>query len=266
MKKRVFNWNVKCILCIVPSFAGIFVFFVIPYFRVLYYSLIDNQFRRNFVGFANYTRVLGNEFFQLAFRNSMLLIFIAVPLLIVLALFISVAMYYGFRKLQWLKSVFVLPLVIPTASVVLGWQLFFSGFDNVLPIYLLFIWKNIGICIILLTAALTNVDESVREAAFIDGASGFGLHRFITVPMIMPSVVFCTLLSIVNSFRIYREVFLYYGGTNFPPAHSYTLQYYMNNHFLRLDYQTLASGSVLTSLIVFVIVALGFYVQGRYRV
>jgi multiple sugar transport system permease protein len=241
------------------------VFFVIPYIRVLYYSLIDNQFRRGFVGLANYARILGNEYFRLAFWNSMLLIFIAVPVLIALALFISISFYYGLKKWRMLKSAFVLPLVIPTASVVLGWQLFFSGLDNVLPIYLLFIWKNIGICIILLTAALTRIDGAVREAAGIDGAFGFRMHRSITMPIIMPTIVFCGLLSVVNSFRIYREVFLYYGGTNFPPGHSYTLQYYMNNHFLRLDYQALASSSVLTSLLVFGIVAFGFYVQGRYR-
>ena len=82
--------------------------------------------------------------------------------------------------------------------------------------------------------------------------------------MIMPTIFFTVLLSIVNSFRIFKESYLFFG-TNYPPDHSYTLQYYMNNNFLKLDYQSLASAAVLTSVLVFLIVMGGLAVQRRYR-
>ena len=131
-------------------------------------------------------------------------------------------------------------------------------------INLLFIWKNIGICIVLLTAAFTSIDDSIFEAARLDGAAKFTLHTKITIPMIMPTIFFTVLLSIVNSFKIFKESYLFFG-TNYPPDHSYTLQYYMNNNFLKLDYQSLASAAVLTSVLIFLIVVGGLAVQRRYR-
>ena len=75
-----------------PSLVGTAIFFVIPYLRVLYYSLIDNQFRRNFVWFENYSKTLTNEYFLLALRNSLLIIIICVPVLVALALVISLGL------------------------------------------------------------------------------------------------------------------------------------------------------------------------------
>ena len=133
-----------------------------------------------------------------------------------------------------------------------------------MPIYALFIWKYIGICIILLTAALTTIDREVYEAAKIDGAKIGTIYRKITVPMIAPTIFFTVLLSIVNSFKIFKESYLYYGN-KYPPNHSYTLQYYMNNNFLKFDYQALATSSILTSLLVLVIVVLGLRIQRRFQ-
>lgn len=261
-KKRI-KWNTKCRLCLIPSLLGTAVFFVIPFIRVIYYSLIKSQFRRDFVWFDNYAETLQNKYFLLALKNSLLLIVTAVPILMVLALLISLALSYGIKWVRKTRFAFVLPMVIPTASIVLIWRGVFADNTTVLPIYLLFIWKNIGICIVLLTAAFTSVESSVIEAARLDGANSFVLHTGITIPMIAPTVFFTALLSIVNSFKIFKESYLYYG-TNYPPDHSYTLQYYMNNNFLKLDYQSLASAAVLTSILIFGIVMAGMAIQRRY--
>lgn len=264
IRKWRLRWNTKCMLCLLPSLIGTAIFFALPYLRVLYYSLIDNQFRRNFVGLGNYIKTLQNEYFQLALRNSLLIIGICVPMLILLALIISLALSFGIRKLSVMRTAFVLPMVIPTASIVLVWQTIFTDTSTVLPVYLLFIWKNIGICVILLTAAFTSIDNSIFEAAGLDGAGKLALHRTISVPMIAPTILFVALLSIVNSFKIFKESYLLFG-TNYPPDHSYTLQYYMNNNFLKLDYQSLATSAVLTSMLVFLLVMGGLALQRRYR-
>lgn len=262
-KRKSIKWNTKCKLCLLPSLMGTAIFFVVPYLRVLYYSLIDNQFRRNFVGLDNYLETLKNEYFRLALINSVLIIVVAVPVLILLALLISLILSFGIRRLRSLRTAFILPMLIPTASVVLVWRTIFTDTATPLPIYLLFIWKNIGICIILLTAAFTSIDETIYEAARLDGADAFKAHTRITVPMIMPTVLFSVLLSIVNSFKVFKESYLFFGS-NYPPDHSYTLQYYMNNNFLKLDYQSLATSAVLTSIIVFVIVIVGIIIQRRW--
>ena len=157
-KRKKLNWNTKCRMCLLPSLLGLAAFFVIPYFRVLYYSLINNQFKRQFVWLKNYIEVAQNEYFRLAFKNSILLIIICVPVLMVLAILISIALVFLMKKLSGVRVAFILPMLLPTASIVLVFRAVFGSVDNVIPLHLLFIWKNIGICIILLTAALTTID------------------------------------------------------------------------------------------------------------
>jgi multiple sugar transport system permease protein len=242
---------------------GTLLFFIIPYIRILYYSLIDNQFRRNFVGLNNFIETLQNKYFLLALKNSLLLIIICVPVLILLALFISLALAYGIKKIKACRVAFILPMILPTASIVLVWRMVFQDNESVLPIYTLFIWKNIGICIVLLTAAFTAIDKEIYEAAGLDGTTSFQLHRYITVPLIAPTILFTVLLSIVNSFKVFKESFLYFGG-KYPPESSYTLQYYMNNNFLKLDYQALATGAIITSVLIFIIILGGLTLQRRF--
>lgn len=263
-KKGCLSWNKKCILCLVPSLLGLLLFYIFPYLRVLYYSLINNQFKKEFAGFKNYIDAIQNEYFRLAFKNSIQLIVICVPVLIVLAILISLGLTFLLKRFKIVRVAFILPMLIPTASVVLFFQKVFGSIENELPLYLLFLWKNIGICIILLTAALTTIEEDIYEAALLDGAEGVTLHFHITLPLILPTISFSTLMAIVNSFRIFRESYLYYGG-NYPPDYGYTLQYYMNNNFLKFDYQALASSSVLTSLLVAVIVMAFLLVERRYQ-
>ena len=264
-KKRKRNiWNTKCMLCLLPSLIGLMIFFIIPYFRVLYYSLINNQFKRNFVGLKNYIKVINNEYFRLAFKNSIFLIVLCVPVLIALALLLSLGLAFFIKKLHFIRVTFILPMILPTASVVLFFQSIFAPVDNVIPLYLLFIWKNVGICVILFTAALTTIDETIYESARLDGAGSIIIHKAITLPLILPTIFFATLLTIVNSFKIFRESYLYYG-TNYPPDYAYNLQYYMNNNFLKFDYQTLAASSVLTSFLVAAIVIVGLSLERRYQ-
>jgi len=216
------------------------------------------------VGLSNYIETLSNSYFQLAMQNSLLLIVIGVPALVILAIVLSLLLTFQLNKLPRLRDAFILPMLIPTASIVLIWQQLFGGFTSAIPIYLLFVWKNIGICIILLTAALTTIDQSVFEAAKIDGAKALLIHRKITVPILTPTIFFTVLLAIVNSFKIFKESYLYYGN-KYPPNHSYTLQYYMNNNFLKFDYQALASSSILTSLLVLLMVGVGLKIQRRFQ-
>ena len=263
-KKHKLSWNLRCMLCLIPSLLGSIIFFFWPYLRVLYYSVIGNQFSKKIVWFANYKKTLSNTFFQLAMKNSLLLLVIGVPILIMLAIALSLLITYQLNKHPWLRDAFILPMLIPTASIIIIWQQLFANVTSAMPIYLLFIWKNIGICIILLTAALTTLDGNVFEAAKMDGAKPFLIHRKITIPMITPAIFFTVLLAIVNSFKIFKESYLYYGN-KYPPDHSYTLQYYMNNNFLKFNYQVLATSSILTSILILVIVGIGLKIQRSFQ-
>ncbi len=257
------KWKRKCLLCLLPSLLGIALFYIIPFIKVLYYSMIDSQFDKNFVGLRNYAETIHNAYFLLALKNSLCIILICVPVLIALSVFIAVAMQQRSRLIQVISVFFIMPMVLPTAAVVPIWKILFQNTDSVLPVYLLFIWKNIGICVILISAAVNGIPKELHDAARIDGAEHFARHLYITIPCALPSILFAALLSIVNSFRIYKESYLYFG-TNYPPEHSYTLQYYMNNNFMKLDYPALSAGAVLNTLLILVLVAAMMKLQRKY--
>lgn len=205
-----------------------------------------------------------NEYFQLAMKNSLLLIVIEVPILVLLAIILSLLVTFEMKRFPRLRDAFIFPMLIPTAGIVLIWQQLFDHIASALPIYLLFIWKNIGIAIILLTASITTIDTTIFEAAKMDGAKARVVYRKITLPLMTPTIFFVILLTIVNSFKIFKESYLYYGN-KYPPNHSYTLQFYMNNNFLKFDYQALAAGSIITSVLVLLIVLGGLSIQRRYQ-
>lgn len=264
MKKS--RWDKKCMLCMVPSIIGTLLFFVIPYFRMIYYSLLDNQFRRNFVGLRNYINVIKNQYFLMASENSILLILIGVPVLVIIAVILSLFIHFSLEQSRWslIKYAFILPMFLPTAAVSLIWQRLFQNAETALPVYTLFWWKNMGISIILLISAFSAVHPEVLQSAKIDGAGTVKRHLYVTIPMNMPIIIFVTLLGIVNSFRIFKESYLFYGN-HYPPDYSYTLQYYMNNNFYKLNYQTLSSSAVFTSLYIALLVFVFLRWQKRYQ-
>ncbi|MBQ9119203.1 MAG: sugar ABC transporter permease [Lachnospiraceae bacterium] len=196
-------------------------------------------------------------------KNSLLLIFIGVPILVISALFLSVVFLKLENRWKRLRLAFILPMLIPTASIILVWRILFEVNDSAVPIYSLFIWKNIGIAVILCSAAFSLLAPEVYEAARLDGGSGLRIHLHITLPLMLPTIFFVTLLEIVYSFRIFRESYLYYGS-NYPPDSGYSLQYYMNNHFVKLNYPYLATGAVITTFLICLIVAVGIRLQRKF--
>lgn len=257
------KWKTKYYLCLIPSLLGVLIFYILPFIRILYYSVLNNQFEKKFVGLKNYISALTNSYFKLALKNSFSLILVCVPVVIISAILLSIVINKLNNIGRILSSLFIIPIVIPTAAIVSIWHNLFDNIDSAIVIYLLFIWKNLGIGVILISAAVSGVPKQIYEAAELDGAGSLKEHLYITIPCIFPSILFSTLLMIVYSFKIYKESFLYYG-TNYPPAHSYTLQYYMDNHFMKLDYQALSSGAVINTLIILFIVMIMLKFQRKY--
>lgn len=261
-KKKPLSWNKKCFLCLLPELIGITLFYLIPFCRAIFYSLIDNQFHKKFVGISNYITTIQNKYFCLAMKNSILFLIIAVPCLMLLVLFLAFANNFLLPNKKWLQISFFLPILLPSAAAALVWQNVFSKPKTVIPLYLLFLWKNTGMCLVLLNAKLSTISSEISDAARIDGAGKRTFYLKIMLPIALPVIIFDFLLSIINSFRIFRESYLYYGG-NYPPEHSYTLQYYMNNNFLNLNYQALSSSGVLVTGLIIVLILSGLHLQKK---
>lgn len=262
--------KLKIILLGIPAAAGFTVFYIYPFIKSVGYSFIESNFSNRFMWFDNYKSVLANEFFRLALKNTVIFSVVGVVAVVALALLLSLGLAKLSKKYSLIKSAFILPYVLPSASIIFAWQMIFSSvrysalasesgfgdFFDVLPLYHIFIWKNIGIDIILITAALSKLPQEIYEAAALDGASGLKMHFKITLPLISPSMFFVTVLSFVNSLKIFKESYLFYNS-NYPPDAAYMIQNYMNNNFYKLNYQNLSTAvtmfTVVVAAIIFVI-------------
>ncbi len=252
MKLKFFT---KLKLCLLPAAAGLLVFYFLPFVKVLYYSVLKGQYQKKFVGLQNYRAVLENQYFQLACGNTLKLVILCVPLFLLLSILISLFSLYGGRTGRLVRKLSILPLFLPSVSVVAAFLVLFGKVESELPIYSIFLWKYIGMGVVILVAAFSSVEPVIYEAARMDGAGPFKMHLYLTLPICAKPIRFTLVLGVVYCFRTFRESYLYYGA-NYPPDYSYTLQYYMNNQFLKLNYQSMAASSVMITLLLAVFIAL----------
>lgn len=245
----------KLKLCILPAAAGLLLFYFLPFLKVIYYSFLKGQYQKEFVWLKNYKAVLTNQYFQLACSNTLKLIAICVPLFLLFSILISLFSLNGGRVGRMVRKLSVLPLLLPSVSVAAAFLLIFEQVESPLPIYSIFLWKYIGMGVVILVAAFSSVEPKIYEAARMDGAGPVAMHACITLPVCSKPIQFTMILGMVYCFRTFRESYLYYGA-NYPPDYSYTLQYYMNNQFLKLNYQSMAAASVVITLLLAGFIAL----------
>lgn len=262
-------------ICIVPSLVGVLIFFLIPFGIVVYYSLINNPVMKEYVGLENYKALMQNSAFRKAARNTAFFSAVSVPLAVVLSLGLAVLLERSIPGKSILRTFFLSPLMVPTASVVLVWQVLFHSHGTVnqvaemfggepvdwlksskgqLVIILMFLWKNTGYNMILFMAALSGIPRDMIEVAELEGAGAW--YRFVHIKLryLSPTILFVFILSLINSFKIFREVYLLTG--NYPFDRLYMLQHFMNNTFNKLDYQKLSAAAVLFAVIMIVIMAI----------
>ena len=250
------------------------VLFVMPYLDVIRRSFLDGTGQR-FVGMENYKTVVENTSFRLAAGNTVLFLSACVPLLLFLSLFIAIYLQRNKTVGNWLKSVFLLPMAMPVASIVLLWNVLFTrnGFlshflywfgvtgQNWLNtkyafgiLVFSYIWKNLGYTMVLWLAGLSSISPDLYEAAEMDGAGRMTQFFKITLPLIRPLIFTIVVLSFLNSFKVFREAYLVAG--NYPQEDMYLLQHLFNNWFTDLSVDKMAAGSVLLALVITVFVLL----------
>ena len=269
-------------LFLIPSLIGVCVFMVVPFFVVIYYSMIDNPIRKNFVWFENFSRILDNSAFRLAAMNTLKFSAIAVPLAVILSLLLAMLLMSRIPGKTQLRTFYLSPLMVPVASVVLIWQVLFDyngvinewflsfGLDKIdwmksdyaqIVIVLLFLWKNLGYNMIIFMATLSSIPKEIIEVALLESATNWQIFWKIKIRYLASTIVFVTIMSLINSFKVFREIYLMTG--DYPYDSLYMLQHFMNNTFRSLDYQKLSSAAILMSLVMIVIIAVLFFFENR---
>jgi len=280
----MFKRKKSVLLFLLPGLIGLMIFYLVPFAGGIWYSLTDGSFENRFVGMQNYLKIWKNEMFLLGLKNTMELSLICAPLIWLMSFLIALLMHRMRSKNTFIRNAVLLPYLMPTSAMLLIWLVVFDyggavnqllnglGVDRVLwlegaglrvPVVAMYIWKNLGFSMVIFTAALQAVPDALYEYAELEGAS-FRQQAFrITLPLITPTAFLVLVMAWINAFKIFKEV--YFIGGAYPDYSVYTLQNYMNNMFMKLNYQNVTSAAYSFALIVFVLFGVLFLLERRMR-
>lgn len=263
-----------------PSFLGIVLFVILPFsdvFRRSFTTVIMGQF----IGTENYRTIFHNQAFLLAVKNTLNFTAVCIPLLVITGFFIA----WPLSKLKnagIIKSVYLFPLAMPTATIVMVWKMTFykEGFLNLFltkvgewtglwgevsmdylgtkgafwVLVCSYIWKNTGYTVVLWLAGILGISTDLIDAARVDGAGSFKRIRYIVLPNLKGSLYTIVILSFLNSFKIYREAYLVAGP--YPQQSIYLLQHLFNNWFVNLEFDKMAAAAVCAGGFLFLVILL----------
>ena len=195
-------------------------------------------------------------------------LFVAVPLLVVLAILLGVLL----DKISSVsyRLAILLPLILPATTLILGIDIVVSEYISpIIPIDIhndtvaftfvvcVYIIKNLGYMMILITSAIATVPREYKEVFALESKKERIYIFKILIPVIKPMIFFTSVLSVMNGLKISKELYLLYG--DYPPHIVYMLQTFMNNNFFKLNYQRLSTAAIL--VIMAISIFIGFYLR-----
>lgn len=268
------------VLFMIPSLLGVLVFVMLPFADVFGRSF-KTVVTGRFVGFQNYQTIFSNQAFLLAVKNTFRFTLVCIPLLVVIGLILALPIS-KMKSMGIVKSLYLFPLAMPTATIVIVWKMVFykQGFLNLLltkageatglwgetyrdylgssaafwVLVFSYIWKNTGYTIVLWLAGILGIPNELLEAARVDGASERQCFFKVVLPNLKGSLYTIVILSFLNSFKIYREAYLVAGA--YPQQDMYLLQHLFNNWFVNLDFDKMAAAAVCVGGFLFVVIML----------
>lgn len=283
-KRARLSWRNKrrlpFLLFLLPSLCGVMLFVLLPFLDVMKRS-VQTAVTGEFTGLKNYNVIFHNQAFLLAVGNTLRFTFVCIPLLVLVGLLIAFPLS-GFKNAGLIKSVYLFPLAMPTATIVLIWKMVFyrQGFFNlaltklgemtglwgtVAVDYLAtdasfwvlvasYLWKNTGYTVVLWLAGILSIPNEYIEAAKVDGAGRWKCIRHIILPNLKGSFYTIVILSFLNSFKIYREAYLVAGS--YPQEDIYLLQHLFNNWFVNMEFDKMAAAAVCVGAVLLVAIML----------
>lgn len=226
-----------------PAIGAIFIFFFIPVLAAFLISFTDFDIYTlgdfstlRFIGFDNYSKLLTDELFWTSLKNTFYFVLVAGPLSIAVSLFAALLLNSKLTKFKALfRLAYFLPVITTLVAVAIVWRFiyhpnfgilnFFLGLFGINPIdwlgdpfwampsiIILAVWKNFGYNMIIFIAGLQNIPEELYEAAEIEGANGFQKFVHITLPMLAPTTLFVSIITMIGYFQLFAEPYVMTQG------------------------------------------------------
>lgn len=266
------------ILLLLPSLGGVILITLYPLVKTIVQSFFSGLGKGNFVGLRNFYGLINNDAFTLAIRNTGRFYLIALPLIVIFPLVMALMFSGTYIIDRIFKDSMYLTILLPTASLMTVISLLFSSggllsdavalllgldadklYDSRFAFVLLialFVYKYGGFNFLIYQIALARIPKEYYEEAMISGAGRLKCIWYITLPSILPVFPVIIMLSILNSYKIYREAYLI--GGNYPDDSIYLIQHFINNNFINMNYDRLCAVTVVILAVAVSITAIAF--------
>jgi multiple sugar transport system permease protein len=274
-----------------PALGAILVFFFLPVVAAFVLSFTDfdiyalgNFDYVRFIGFRNYLRLFEDPTFWLALKNTLYFLVVGGPLSVAVSLGAALLINSKLVKLKGLfRFVYFTPVVTTLVAVAVVWRFIYhprfgvlnyvlglvgiSGADWLgdpawaMPaIIFMAVWKNFGYNMLIFLAGLQNIPETLYEAATIDGAGPWQRFRGVTLPMLAPTTVFITIITMVGYIQLFAEPYVMtQGGPMNSTLSIVLLMYQQGFRWWNMGY------SAAIAFVLFAIILIGSLVQMRMR-
>jgi multiple sugar transport system permease protein len=276
------------LLFLAPTLIGLAILSAGPILATLAISLTKWDLLRapQFVGLDNFVALASDDRFLKALRNTAFYTAVSVPLGMVLALFLALALNQTIRGIAWIRTAYFLPVVTSTIAIALVWQWIYSpesgllnqflGIFGIAPqkwlsdptlalpsIVAMSVWQGLGTDVIIFLAGLQAIPTELLDAASVDGAGRWARFRNIVLPLLTPSIFFTGVLSLIDSFQVFDQIFVLQRPR--PSDATITVVYFIYENgfkFFKMGYATAASWILF--LIVAFFTAIYFRSQNRW--
>jgi multiple sugar transport system permease protein len=271
-----------------PTLLGLAVLSAGPILATLAISLTkwDLLTAPKLVGLDNFLALLSDDRFLKALRNTFFYTIVSVPVGLVVALGLALALNTKVRGIAFIRTAYFLPVVTSTIAIALVWQWIYSADSGLLnqvlgifgitsqkwlsdptlampSIIAMSIWQGLGVNVIIFLAGLQAIPSDLLDAASVDGAGSWARLRNVTLPLLTPSVFFTGVLSLIGSFQVFDQIFVLAKPR--PTEATITVVYFIYENgfkFFKMGYASAASWILF--LIVAVFSAVYFRSQNRW--
>ncbi len=282
---RKYTWVCFFLL---PSLSGLALFTLIPILASLGLTFHEWDLLTppRFVGLGNFQRLIHDRNFWSALAHTLYFIVGYIPLVMVIALGVAVVLNQRIRGVILFRTALFIPVVSAWVAVALLWKWIFNpkfGIVNYLlgligiqgpawlfdpqwampAIIITSVWKDIGFVMVMFLAGLQGIPIEYYEAAAIDGASGWRRFRHITLPLLSPTTFFALIISLINSFQVFDQVWIMTGGGP-AGATSVLVEQIVKNAFSYSRMGYAATLSWVLFLLVFIATAFQMHLQKQW--
>jgi multiple sugar transport system permease protein len=271
-----------------PHVLGLALFTVVPIVASLVISLNNWPMlgTPTFVGIENYITLLSDPIFRTVILNTTLFVVLYVPLNLVISMGLAAWLSPKIKHRQIFRVLFFIPTVTPIVANVVIWRMIYQPDGLIdatlqstlgisapnfladanwamLAIVAMSVWQGFGYNMLIFSAALDSVPESLLEASELDGASAWTIFWKIKLPMISPSVFFATMMTLITSFQVFAQPFILTKGG--PGSSTTTLvQFIYNQGFVYQQLGIASAGAWVLFVIILGITAVQFLGQKKW--